>query len=122
MRARNGIASHSSSVRRPGKLRLPMCMEFSFPSSCPAIAGKGDRALARWKGRGPRSYFCNDNEAPSQRPPPPPFGTADASRWRALRKVRRLKAAYAPSPAFAGADNSSSFSRCGFASELCFTL
>ena len=26
MRWRNGIASHSSSVRRPGKLRLPMCI------------------------------------------------------------------------------------------------
>ncbi len=42
--------------------------------SCPAKAGKGDRALARWKGRlDSRRNFCNDNEAPSQRPPPPRF-------------------------------------------------
>ena len=40
-------------------------------SSCPAQAGKGDRALARWKGRGSQRTFCADNEASSQRPPPP---------------------------------------------------
>jgi len=40
MRWRNGIASHPSSVRRPGKLRLPMCKCFSFVL-LPAPRGEG---------------------------------------------------------------------------------
>src|SRR5580704_4639190 len=48
----------------------------------------------------------NSRAALSPAPPPPPCfaGTADASRRRYLRKVRRPEAAYAPSPAIAGAD------------------
>ncbi len=49
-------------------------------SSCPAQAGKGDRALARWKGRGPQRSFCADNELHLRGPlhhatrgPPPPL-------------------------------------------------
>ena len=56
-----------------------------FLSSRPATAGRGDRALARWAGRGHRRSFCDDNEASRQTPPPPPFG-------------------WSPSPAIAGAD------------------
>ena len=56
-----------------------------FCFSCPAKAGKGDRALARWKGRGPQRQFGDENKASSQTPPPPCF-------------------AWSPSPAFAGAD------------------
>ena len=63
----------------------------------PRESGEGNRALARWKGRGPRrnandpdkrltqslfgrhdasspKLFCDDNEASIQTPPPPPFG------------------------------------------------
>jgi hypothetical protein len=91
MRLRNGTASHSSSVSRPGKLRLPKwclprCNGPSFvPSSLPTIVGRGDRALARWVGRRVQRSFGDDNEASSQTPPPPRF-------------------AWSPSPAFAGAD------------------
>src|SRR5580692_4521191 len=57
-------------------------------SSCPAIAGKGDRALARWRGRRTRRHSFDDREATSQTPPPPCF-------------------AWSPSPAVAGADEHS---------------
>jgi hypothetical protein len=78
--------------------------------------GRGTAPQARWKGRGPRRdscvvcFFsaskeaCDSHQAASHAPPPPRFATADASRRRSLRKERRLKAAYAPSPACAGAD------------------
>src|SRR5580692_11280557 len=53
-------------------------------SSCPAIAGEGDRALARWRGRRTRRHSFDDGEATSETPPPPCF-------------------AWSPSPAVAGA-------------------
>jgi hypothetical protein len=56
--------------------------------SCPAKAGKGDRALARWKGRRTQRHSFDDGEAKSQTPPPPCF-------------------AWSPSPAIAGADGRS---------------
>jgi len=40
-------------------------------SSRPAIAGRGDRALARWEGRQRRRLLCNASEVPMPRPPPP---------------------------------------------------
>jgi len=98
--------------------------------SAPALAGEGDRpkgggggagsnVISIMQGRVPtasstshfvlrlnqaclHSLFCNDNEAPRPAPPPPRCAIADASRRRSLRKVRRPKAAFAPSPASRG--------------------
>ena len=58
-------------------------------SPSPTKVGEGDRAFARWKGRGPRRSFCNDNEASSQRPPPPCFAwsPSPASRGRISNPV-----------------------------------
>jgi hypothetical protein len=47
--------------------------------------GEGDRALARWRGRGPRRFPGDDGDASSQTPLPPRF-------------------AWSPFPAFAGQD------------------
>ena len=70
----------------------------------PRESGEGGPAEASetsggwWKGRRTRRCSCDESEAPSQTPLPPCFATADASRRRTLRKERRPRAAYAPSP------------------------
>src|ERR1700735_2687060 len=50
----------------------------SFP---PRDSGEGDRALARWAGRGPQRLSCVDNEALSQKPPPPSFACWASYGW-----------------------------------------
>ncbi len=74
----------------------------SFAPSRPATAGRGDRALRGGRGAGLNVPPATTTEAASTRPPPP-------------------SCAWSPSPAIAGADACSPFSRCAFASELCFT-
>ncbi len=51
----------------------------SFP---PRDSGEGDRALARWAGRGTRRHSCVDNEASSQTPPPPRKRAVPLPRYR----------------------------------------
>ena len=46
VRLRNGTASHSSRVSRPGKLRLPPCTYSPPAKHCPCRAPKGGRAQA----------------------------------------------------------------------------
>ena len=64
----------------------------SRPPSCPAIAGKGDHPSAKrsdgGRGAGLVENSFDDNEATSQKPPPPRF-------------------AWSPSPAIAGAERQS---------------
>ena len=103
--------------RRPGVRRIRLSAQSLFRAARPQgddrglifrphESGGGGPSVAReasggwWKGRGPRRFSCDGNEAPSQTPPPPPFG-------------------WSPSPAIAGADNAIPFSRRAYAPELC---
>jgi hypothetical protein len=62
----------------------------------PREAGEGDRAFARWKGRRPRRFFRDDNEAPSQTPTPPCFAWSPSPAIAVADKRYRSRDASAP--------------------------
>ena len=75
-----------------------------FLSSRPALAGRGDRALARWAGRLTRRFSCNAKFSSPPAPPPPRFATADVLRGRFALDRRPQVPPVPPSPAMTGMD------------------
>ncbi len=63
-------------------------------TSSPVQTEKGDRALARWRGRNPQRQFEDESETSSQTPPPPCFAwsPSPASRGRMENFPSRLAA------------------------------
>ena len=73
------LPARGEKVGMRGPLRRAQNWGSVFPA--PRQRG-GNRALARWAGRGPRRNFCHDNDAPSQKPPPPRKRAVPRPRYR----------------------------------------